>query len=174
MPQKQNWDALELMRAKYHELTSAQLQINATIASLPSGYNRDFQLLKPVLIKSFETVLSSLQIATLFITSLKVDQEKIAQHIPKTLFAAHWAYVVMQQKNIPFRKAYKFVKNHLDEIPNFDIHEVLRSSNSQGAPGNLGLLHLEENIQIQSKIWKQKQKKLNAAFHALSGKKGLL
>jgi argininosuccinate lyase len=174
MPQKQNWDALELMRAKYHELTSAQLQLSTTKASLPSGYNRDFQLFKPVLIKSFQTTISSLQIASLFVTSLQVDEKHIAEHIPQSLFAAHWAYVVMQEKNIPFRKAYKYVKNHLDEIPYFDVKEVLHASDSQGGPGNLGLTLLEKNIQNASKQWMGKKEIMSAVFAELIKKKGLL
>ncbi|MEK7161493.1 MAG: argininosuccinate lyase, partial [Patescibacteria group bacterium] len=62
MPQKKNPDVLEILRAKYSVVISQEMQIRNIVGNLPSGYNRDFQLLKEPVFKSFEIVLESLQV----------------------------------------------------------------------------------------------------------------
>ncbi len=157
MPQKQNWDALELMRAKYHQIIAAQLQLSSSLANLPSGYNRDLQQTKGSLITAFKTTISSLQVAQLHIQSIKPNRKQIEQHIPKELFAAHWAYALVQDKNLPFRAAYAYVKEHLDEIPDYDISKLLELAVSQGSTGNLQLLALGKKIKQEKQKWLSKQ-----------------
>ena len=53
---------LEILRAKYSVVISQEMQIRNIVGNLPSGYNRDFQLLKEPVFKSFEIVLESLQV----------------------------------------------------------------------------------------------------------------
>jgi len=153
MPQKQNWDALELMRAKYHQVNSAQLLVSNSAVSLPSGYNRDLQLAKGSLMQAIETTSESLSVAELFIHSLTPNQSQIVKHIPRHLFAAHWAYVLVQEQQMPFRKAYMYVKNHLEEIPDFDLTTLLYQATSQGSTGNLQLSELGARIHEKKRQW---------------------
>lgn len=155
MPQKQNWDALELMRAKYHQILAAQIQLSTSLAGLPSGYNRDLQQAKGSLISAFDTTVSSLKVAQLFINSIKIDEEQINKHIPNELFAAHWAYVLVQEKQMPFRQAYMHVKEHLSGIPPFKAREMLPKAISQGSTGNLGLDELEKKLEEIRRRWTQ-------------------
>ena len=153
MPQKQNWDALELLRSKYHQVVATQLQLSTSLASIPSGYNRDLQQAKGSLIAAFETTLESVQVAKLFVESLKIDENQVRQHIPRELFSAHWAYVLMQEKDLPFRDAYRYVKNNLAEIPDFDSTELLKKAISQGSTGNLHLDISQERTQLVRTYW---------------------
>jgi argininosuccinate lyase len=139
MPQKLNWDALELMRSKYHHVLATQLQLSSSLANVPSGYNRDIQQNKGNLISAFETTLQSLKVAQLHVESLTVNKKSVAAHIPKELFAAHWAYVLTQENSLPFRDAYRYVKNHMSEIPDFDPKLLLKQAVTQGSTGNIGL-----------------------------------
>ena len=158
MPQKQNWDALELMRAKYHQIVSMQLQLSTSLANLPSGYNRDLQQTKGSLLSSISTTLDSLQATILFVNTLKADVKNINKHLPKELFAAHWTYELMQQKQIPFRQAYMYVKDHLREIPYFDSKKMLAKSASRGSTGDLRLNDIQTVIEEKRRHWTNEKK----------------
>jgi len=166
MPQKQNWDALELIRARYHTVLAFEFQVSSAYGNTPSGYNRDSQEIKASVMKAFAITLSSMKVAQMFIGSLVVNSERIKKHIPKELFAAHWAYQIMIEKNLPFRQAYHFVKEHLAEIPDFDIQKVLQDSNSQGGPGNLQLEIAD--LELLKKNWQLKKEIFTNALHILS------
>jgi argininosuccinate lyase len=107
MPQKQNPDALELLRAKYHVITGYEFQIKNITSNLISGYNRDVQLTKEMIIKSFETVKECLSVAVIVIENLNVNKNNCEKAMVKELFATEKAYGLMQKCNIPFREAYK-------------------------------------------------------------------
>lgn len=158
MPQKLNWDALELMRSKYHQILSTQIQLSTSLANIPSGYNRDLQQAKGNLISSFETTLASVQVATLYVQSLQINEEQVNKHIPKELFATHWTYLLVQEKDVPFRKAYQYVKDHLFEIPDFDIPELLEKAISQGSTGNLHLDLSQKRACLKSTYWTSQNK----------------
>lgn len=168
MPQKLNWDALELMRSKYHQVVATQLQLSSSLASIPSGYNRDFQQTKGSLISAFQTTLQSVQVAQLYVQSLKIHEDRVKKHIPKELFAAHWAYELMQQKQLPFREAYWYVKNHLSEIPDFDVHELLQKAISQGSTGNLHIDEAQKRMRLGREYWSVSSQKFQAKIQKLS------
>lgn len=153
MPQKQNWDALELVRAKYHQVLATQMQISSSISNLPSGYNRDLQQVKGGMMSAIDVTVSSLKIAKLFVQTLAVNEKEVKKHLPKEIYATHWAYVLVQEKKLPFRQAYRYVKDHLNEIPEFDVKELLKQAVSQGSTGNLNLLDVQQAIQQKRYYW---------------------
>lgn len=167
MPQKLNWDALELMRSKYHQLLATQLQLSSSLTSIPSGYNRDAQQTKGSLISAFQTTLESIQVAKLHIESIYIDEEKVKKHIPKELFATHWTYVLMQEKSLPFREAYRYVKDHLSEIPEFDASELLAKAVAQGSTGNLQLELARERSRLERTFWETQNKQFLQKLHDL-------
>ena len=153
MPQKQNWDALELMRAKYHQVIATQLQISSSLANLPSGYNRDVQQVKGSIMGAANVTLSSVKVAKLFVQTIEVNKAQINNHIPKEIFAAHWVYVLAQEKKLPFRQAYMYAKKHLSEIPPFDAAKLLKLAASQGSTGNLQLSNVQKSILEKRRRW---------------------
>jgi argininosuccinate lyase len=157
MPQKQNWDALELMRAKYHQVVATQLQISSSLANLPSGYNRDVQQTKGSIMCAVNIILSSLEVARLFVQTIKVNEAQIKNHLPKEIFAAHWVYVLAREKKLPFRQAYMYAKKHLSEIPAFDAAELLQLAASQGSTGNLQLSNVQKSILEKRCYWNEEK-----------------
>lgn len=147
MPQKQNWDALELMRANFHQLVAFQMMVSSSQTNLPSGYNRDSQIIKEKLINGFALTISSLTIAKLFVNSLKINHSQVKKNLPKEIFAAHWAYLLVEEKSIPFRHAYLYVKENLALIPDFQPEDLLKLATSDGSTGNLGLADLSKEIE---------------------------
>ena len=106
MPQKQNPDVLELLRAKYYTILSYESQIKTLIGNLLSGYNRDLQLTKEPTIRALEITKKSLSIAKLIIENLKVNEEKCKKGLTEEIYATERVYKLVE-KGVPFRKAYQ-------------------------------------------------------------------
>lgn len=106
MPQKKNPDALEIMRANYHVLNSYEFRIKEVVSNLISGYNRDFQLTKEPIMRSFEMTLQSLRVATIIMKNIQVDKKRAAEGMTEEIYATERAYSLVK-KGVPFRDAYK-------------------------------------------------------------------
>ena len=72
MPHKKNPDVFELIRGRCNQLQSLPAQISQMTANLPSGYHRDFQLLKEVIFPAIEQVKDCLGIATFALSQIEV------------------------------------------------------------------------------------------------------
>ncbi len=108
MPQKQNPDVLELLRAKYHVVVSYELQIKSMMSNLISGYHRDLQLTKEPTMKSLEITRQCLSVMRLIFENLKVDEERCRQALTEDIYATAEVYELVKQ-GVPFREAYKTV-----------------------------------------------------------------
>lgn len=106
MPQKKNPDVLELLRAKYHIIVSYETQIRGITGNLISGYNRDFQLLKEPVFKSFSIVSESLFMLVEVFKNLEVNQVKCKNALSSELYATAEVYKLVK-KGMPFREAYR-------------------------------------------------------------------
>jgi len=146
MPQKKNPDVLELIRAKSNAIIGYYNEISSVLRNLPSGYHRDYQIIKEPLIKAFKTTRESLEITLFIADKFQVNIENCKNAITKDIFAADIA-LEDTQKGIPFRDAYK---SALEKISNININFVdnLKSKNHLGAPGNLGLNKIKQNLKM--------------------------
>ena len=70
MPQKKNYDVLELIRGNMGVFSGYQHQIENIARNLPAGYNRDSQLTKEPYVKGIRLALETIQVATLVIENL--------------------------------------------------------------------------------------------------------
>src|ERR1700690_3705423 len=71
MPQKKNYDILELIRGNISIFNGYQSQIENVIKNLPAGYNRDFQLTKEPYIKGIKLALDPLKVMILVVKNLE-------------------------------------------------------------------------------------------------------
>ncbi|MGV8120050.1 MAG: argininosuccinate lyase [Candidatus Xenobiia bacterium LiM19] len=115
MPQKKNYDLLELIRAKSAELHGLAHSVDMMGYRLTSGYHRDFQLTKGPVMKSFEMAEESLEIMGMVIANLRINREALDASLSAELFATDRAYQLVRE-GIPFRNAYKEVASSLDEL----------------------------------------------------------
>ncbi len=113
MPHKKNPDVLEIMRANYHAILSAEMHIKSLSANLSCGYHRDFQLQKEPLLRSFAITSDSLQILMLIFGKLKVNPERCATGMTKELYATEKVYELVKQ-GVPFREAYRQVAEEFE------------------------------------------------------------
>lgn len=105
MPQKKNYDVLELLRAKAATVTAAKYEIELLIQKLPSGYHRDLQLIKPPLVQGLNVTAASLNIAALVTKYLNVNREALQKAMTPEIYATARVYEQMKQ-GVSFRKAY--------------------------------------------------------------------
>ncbi len=112
MPNKRNPDVLELLRGSYSILIGYQSQIQSLSQNLISGYNRDIQLSKEPIMRSFDLIKNCLDINTLVISGLIVNEENCKKAMTDELFATEQAYNMVKE-GIPFRQAYRKIADQL-------------------------------------------------------------
>jgi len=115
MPQKKNPDVLELLRAKYHIVSSYEFQVARISSNLISGYNRDIQLTKEPVMNGFSITVSSLEIAILLFDRLFVNEQRCKSAMTEEIYSTEQVYKLVQQ-GIPFRDAYQKVANTIKKI----------------------------------------------------------
>lgn len=108
MPQKRNPDVFELVRARMNLVQTLPGEICMISGSLPSGYNRDFQLLKHLLFNGFSEVRESVEIIILMMENIKVREDILKSPLYNNIYSTEEVNKLVR-KGIPFRDAYKMV-----------------------------------------------------------------
>ncbi|MCA1808918.1 MAG: argininosuccinate lyase, partial [Lentisphaerae bacterium] len=104
MPQKNNPDILELLRARAARLTADAMVVAEITRALPAGYNRDLQETKAPFMRGFLLARSALQVMTPLLNGLRVDQEALLRGFSPAVFATDRALALARQ-GMPFREA---------------------------------------------------------------------
>jgi argininosuccinate lyase len=107
MPQKRNPDVFELVRARSASALGCLVEALGVCAKLPSGYQRDLQLLKPPLFRGIDLGLATLGILPAAIAALEFHREAI--RLDASIHAAEQANRLVVAEGIPFREAYRRV-----------------------------------------------------------------
>ena len=108
MPQKNNPDVLEVLRASYHIISGLESQVKTLTSNLMSGYNRDVQLSKEPVIKSFKIAKECLNICSIVIDKIVVNADRCKEALTDDLFSTEKVYELVK-KGIPFREAYQLI-----------------------------------------------------------------
>ncbi|MBM0637391.1 argininosuccinate lyase [Campylobacter sp. VicNov18] len=110
MPQKKNPDVCELIRGKTGRVYGNLISLLTTMKALPLAYNKDMQEDKEALFDSVKTAKESLIILNALLKEVQVNKENMAQACKKGhLLATDLADYLVNEKNIPFRKAHFIV-----------------------------------------------------------------
>ena len=114
MPHKKNPDVFELIRAKCNKIQALPNEISLVSGNLPTGYHRDFQILKEDYLSSFTTLYNCLKLTILMLKHVTIqkgilDDEKYqytftVEEINKKVLSG-----------IPFRKAYEEVAKSIQD-----------------------------------------------------------
>jgi argininosuccinate lyase len=107
MPQKRNPDVFELIRGRSAAATAALFEVLGIVAKLPSGYQRDLQLIKVPLFRGIDLCSDTLDILAPALDQVKFRPENI--EMDASINAAAEAYELVKSEGIPFREAYKRV-----------------------------------------------------------------
>lgn len=134
MPHKKNPDVFELIRAKSNKLQSLPVQITMMMNNLPSGYSRDFQLIKEVFMPAFEELIDCLQMTEYIIARTEVNEHIIDDSRYDAMFSVEEVNRRVLS-GTSFRDAYKQVGLEIEAgnfVPDKNIHHT-----HAGSIGNL-------------------------------------
>jgi argininosuccinate lyase len=106
MPQKQNPDVLELVRAKYHVVLAEEFKVKSLIGNLMTGYQRDLGLTKEPVYIGCDTTRACLDIMTLVVDAVEIDAAALRAAMSDDLHATAAAYRLVKN-GMPFRDAYR-------------------------------------------------------------------
>jgi argininosuccinate lyase len=111
IPQKRNPDVFELIRGRAATAQACLDEVLGLCAKLPSGYQRDLQLLKAPLFRGIDVALATLAIVPSAIAAMKFRAERI--RLDASIHAAEEANRLVLAEGIPFREAYRRVAKDL-------------------------------------------------------------
>ncbi len=114
MPHKKNPDAFELVRARCNKLQALPQELQLIITNLPTGYHRDFQLLKESYLPAFNTLIDSLRITRLLVEHLIVREDILKEEKYRYLFSVEEVNRLVSEGQ-PFREAYREVARQIAE-----------------------------------------------------------
>lgn len=126
MPHKKNPDVFELIRAKSNKLQSLPVQITMMMNNLPSGYSRDFQLIKEVFMPAFEELIDCLQMTEYIIARTEVNEHIIDDPRYDAMFSVEEVNRRVLS-GTSFRDAYKQVGLEIEAgnfVPDKNIHHT--------------------------------------------------
>ncbi len=107
MPQKRNPDVFELLRGRTASAHGCLVEALGIFAKLPSGYQRDLQLLKAPLFRGIDLALASTGILVPAIDAMGFRVQHI--ELDPAIHAAERANELVVREGIPFREAYRRV-----------------------------------------------------------------
>jgi argininosuccinate lyase len=105
MPQKRNPDVFELVRGRTATAQACLTEVLGITAKLPSGYQRDLQLIKAPLFRSLDICHESLDIMAAAIPQIRFQPERI--RLDPDIHAAAEANELVATEGIAFREAYR-------------------------------------------------------------------
>jgi argininosuccinate lyase len=151
MPQKRNPDVFELIRGRANLIQSLPGQIATLISGLPSGYNRELQLLKQLIFNAFSDLNDCIEIMIVMLNHIKISEDKITKPLYNSIFSTEQANRFARQ-GVPFRDAYKKVTEMIgNEL--FSTTSVVDYTH-QGSIGNLCNKEIEKIFTERMKCFK--------------------
>ncbi len=134
MPHKKNPDVAELLRAKTNRLKGLPTELAFVTSNLPSGYHRDMQILKEILMPAFDQMIECLDIAHFMMSNIEIKPNLLEDKKYDPIFSVERVNELVMQ-GLPFRDAYLQVKEEIFgggyEAPR-DLNHTL-----EGSIGNL-------------------------------------
>jgi argininosuccinate lyase len=141
MPHKKNPDVFELIRAHCNRLQALPNEISMMTANLPSGYHRDFQLLKEHVMPAFKNLCQCIDMAGMMLKNVIIKEDILNDEKYKYLFSVEEMNKLVLQ-GIPLRDAYKKIGTDIEN--NRFVYSVQVSHTHEGSIGNL------QNTSIQN------------------------
>lgn len=97
MPQKQNPDALELIRGKSGTAQGRFFGFLTSIKGTPSGYNKDLQEDKNCIFDTFDELSDALLLMNGVISTLKINEKNLRKSLKADMLATDIAYYIVRK-----------------------------------------------------------------------------
>ena len=114
MPHKKNPDVFELLRGRCNLLQTLPAQMSQLTGNLPSGYHRDFQLLKEAIFPALDQLEDGLAIALYALPRTKVHAQELPTDPRYTYLYSVEAVNNLVLEGVPFRDAYQRVGQDIE------------------------------------------------------------
>jgi argininosuccinate lyase len=144
MPHKKNPDVFELIRSHCNQIKALPNEIMMMTTNLPSGYHRDFQLLKENLFPAFTTLKDCINMATLMLSNISIKENILQDDKYQYLFSVEEVNKLVL-KGVPFRDAYKQIGNAIEA--NEFKYSIELNHTHEGSIGNLCNQQINEMMQ---------------------------
>lgn len=162
MPHKKNPDVFELIRGHCNRIQALPNEIMMMSVNLPSGYHRDFQLLKEHLFPAIKNLKDCLRMATLMIENIDIKKDILEDEKYKYLFTVEEMNKLVLQ-GMPLRDAYKKIGADV-ENGTFETDMKMHHTHE----GSIGNLQNEQiKIMMDKVIERFDFKKVNEALQRL-------
>jgi argininosuccinate lyase len=143
MPHKKNPDVFELIRGKCNKIQALQTEMILITNNLPSGYHRDFQLLKENMINAFEDVKNILDIFNFAIQQIMVKEIDLNDEKYHYLFTVDSINNLVTE-GMSFREAYQKIGG---EVQSGTYKATLGKNHTHmGSIHNLGLEEIRKKF----------------------------
>lgn len=145
MPHKKNPDVFELIRARTNLLIQLPNQITALTANLITGYHRDFQLLKELMIPALSSTKEIVGLIRYCLDKIEIIRIDVSSSQYKYMYSVDTVndYV---KGGMSFRDAYRKVA---DEIESGNYNPQISTEISHiGSVNNLGIEILEARLKV--------------------------
>ncbi|UNY98491.1 argininosuccinate lyase [Zhouia spongiae] len=143
MPHKKNPDVFELIRGKCNKVQAVPNQLALLTTNLPSGYHRDLQLTKEIIVPAIQELKSCLEMMNFSIKSVIVKESILDDKKYDYLFSVDTLNDLVLS-GMPFRDAYKKMGMEIEKgtfSPKRDINHT-----HDGSLGNLCLDKIKEKF----------------------------
>ncbi|MEC7263162.1 MAG: argininosuccinate lyase, partial [Bacteroidota bacterium] len=144
MPHKKNPDVFELIRAKCNRIQTVPNQLTLITNNLPSGYHRDLQLVKEVIVPALQDMQACLELMTFSLKEIKVNPKILDDPKYDYLFSVDTLNELVKS-GMPFRDAYKTMGKAIENgtfKPKKDIEHT-----HEGSLGNLCLEQIKAKME---------------------------
>jgi argininosuccinate lyase len=148
MPHKKNPDVFELIRAHCNKIQSVPAVIGQITANLPSGYHRDYQLLKEELMLSIDSLKDNLSLMNFAINQIEINPNSIEESKYDNLYSVE-AVNKLVLNGMSFREAYQKVGFEIEN--NLFVPEKNIKHTHEGSIGNLCLDKIADKFERQMK-----------------------
>lgn len=148
MPHKKNPDVAELLRGKANKLKALPAQMHLLTSNLPSGYHREFQLTKELLMPAIDEILDLLAMTRYLVSNMQVKKDLLTDAKYDLLFSVEEVNKLVVS-GIPFREAYQIVGKKI-EAGDFEGSSRALSHSHLGSLGNLGTADIQAQ---KDEVW---------------------
>ncbi len=137
MPHKRNPDVFEVLRARCNRMQSVSHEITMMLSNLPSGYHRDMQFIKDVIVDAIDEAQLLLDVAMHVVPHITPVHNLLQDPSYDPVFSVARVEELVRT-GIPFRDAYRMVA---DELKNgtFTRPTTIVDGSALGSVGNPGI-----------------------------------
>ena len=146
MPHKKNPDVFELIRARCNKIQAVPNQLILLTNNLPSGYHRDLQLVKEVIVPALQDMKACLEMMVFSLKEVRIQDGILNDPRYDYLFSVDTLNEMVLQ-GMPFRDAYRKMGEAIqkgDYSPKKDVRHT-----HEGSIGNLCLNEIRLKMEQQ-------------------------